>query len=376
MSFNVQSGVIRSWPVWARIGRGRQLIALTVLLAACTGDLAVSPNVAPEDAVGAIAVSPGVSIVAVGQTQQLTVTAHALTSAPITLDSVVYRLNTLADTARVKLSASGLVTALAPSTSAILVNVFGYKDGAVKADQAMLQTTAAAVSGLTLSIQPPSGDSTRLAAGTAKTIVARVWNPVTGDSVTKPIVRFTVGTGDSTRVAVYIPTLTSPSGQTTVVHPSSLSASAAQIRPLAGEGTVWIHAAITAFGTVLQDSVLYTLTYPFTQTISIGTQGNGVVSSYKDQTVTLAPGATITFTNNTSNLTGFGIAISFDNPSAATAAASPSVPGGSSGNVTTLTSGQSSARRFLMAGTYHWTMLASGPTPYGGQTFSGTIVIK
>jgi hypothetical protein len=349
---------------------------LVALLGACTGDLAVSPNVAPEDAVGTIAVSPGVSIIAVGQTQQLTVTALSLTNAPITLDSVVYRLNSAADTARVKLSASGVVTAIAPSTSAILVNVFGYKHGGVKADQAMLQTTATPVSGLTLSIQPPPGDSTRLAAGSTKTIAARVRNPVTGDSVLKPIVRFTVGTGDSTRVAVYIANLSSPSGTPSVIHPSSFSASAAQIRSLASEGTVWVHASITAFGTVLQDSVLYTLTYPFTQTISVGTQGNGVVSTFKDETLTLAPGATITFTNNTSNLTGFGIAISFDTPSAATAATTPSVPGGSSGNVTTLTSGQSSARRFLTAGTYHWTMLASGPAPYGGQTFSGTIVIK
>jgi hypothetical protein len=337
--------------------------------------LTEAPRIAPSDAVGAIAASPGVAIIAVGESQQLHVDAVSLTGEPIALDSVVYRINTVSDTARIKLDPNGLVTALAPSTGTMYVNVFGYKHGAVKADQVVLQTTAAEIPNLQLSIQPLAGDSARLAAGTSKTIAARIRNTA-GDSIVRPVIRYTVHTGDSTRVAVYIPQLASPAGQLLVSHPTILSAGVNQIRPLVGEGSAWIYATVNAFGTELKDSVLYTFTYPITQYVSFTTVGNGVVSSHKGQVVTLERNATVTFSNDTYGLDGFALTITFDDPAGATAASPPSTTGGTSGNITALSSGQSSDRRFATPGTYKWTVHADGLAPFTGQTFSGTLVIK
>jgi hypothetical protein len=122
--------------------------------------------------------------------------------------------------------------------------------------------------------------------------------------------------------------------------------------------------------------VLYTFTNAITQTISFSTVGNGVVSTYKDQVVTLERNATVTFSNSTYGLDGFTLAITFDNPAGATTASPPSTVGGASGNVTALSSGESSVRRFATPGTYKWTVYADGLAPFTGQTFSGTLVIK
>ena len=350
---------------------------------ACGRDEPTSPSVDsgdPATALYSISVSPRVAIVAVGATQQLSVSGVSLTGAPIaSLDTVKLVLANASDTARIRLSSDGLVTALAPSSAPILINVFGIKDQAARGDQAVLQVTATVVSGVTLSIQPTAPDSAKLARGSIKTIVPVVRNSATGQSVSNPVMRYFVKGSDVARVGVYAPTLTLPVvGLPVEAGPNINAPGVNQIRALAGEGTAWIRAAMTAYGTPLQDSVLYTFSYPYSANIVTFASGLLLKSDWAVATVYFAAGATLGFFNNIAATDGTTLTYTFDNPSAVTAAVPPSTVGGSSGNVVALPpGGQSSLRRFLTAGTYKWTVTAtSAIAAVNGQTLSGTIVIK
>jgi hypothetical protein len=350
----------------------------------CVGD-GITALKAPALAATSLAFvngSPTASIVAIGGTQQLSATGTTFTGAAITMDSVIYQLNTLSDSVRLRLANTGLVTALASTNrSPVRINVLGFKDGVVRGDQIVVQVTLAAPAGLVFSIKPIAPDSAKLASGTTKTINPVLMNPNTGESVSTPAVMYKIKGSDSARVDTFRGVVTYRITNTdimTVRTPQSPSAQQPnQITALRGEGTAWIYAAINAYGTAFADSVQYTFSYPYTQTIGTGKANLAIQSMYADQTVTLAPGATVTFQNTVPTTDPLTIAYTFDNPGGATAASPASTTGGASGNVTALAGGQSSRRQFLTPGTYKWTTTAAGgPAPWPGQTQSGTIVIK
>jgi len=359
------------------------LIGIT-LISGCVGDPITQITAAPLTLtdVAFLNAYPAASIVAVGGTQQLSATGITYTGEPVTqFDSVVYQYNSLSDTLRFKLSPSGLVTGVGTSgTTLMRVNVIAFKGSTIRGDQIIVQVTPATITGLTMSIQPVAPDSAKLAMGTRKTIVPVVRNPSTGESVANPAVIYEVRGSDSSRVDVFRGNVTyriNPSDLMIVRPGTSASVGTNQILALRGEGSARIYATIVAYGTALKDSVQYTFSYPYSQTISTQKLNLAVVNAFADQTVILAPGATLTFSNNVSSTDALTVTYTFDNPAAATAANPASTTGGASGDVTVLTGGQSSRRRFDTPGTYKWTAVTGGgQAPWTGQTLSGTIVIK
>ena len=183
-------------------------------LTGCVGDQSTAPTPrAPSVALGTVAISPANAIMAVGGTLQLSVTGQSLTGEPIAaFDSVQYLLQSAVDTLRVTLSPTGLVTAVAPSGQGrpVLINVIPFKDGIVKGDQSVIQVTATAVTGATLSIQPVAPDSAKLQQGARKTIVPVIKNPTTNERVANPTVRYRVSSGDIDKLGFYAPNFSTP----------------------------------------------------------------------------------------------------------------------------------------------------------------------
>jgi len=364
----------------------RAALAMAIAGAAgCVGDPAAlsSPN-APDTIMSAVQISPAVAVVSVGGTQQFTIAGTTLAGTPFTaFDSVVYSLNTLSDTARATITPDGMLRGTGVSTAAVLVNVLAYQRGAIRFDQALVQVTAAVVPVTALSIQPVAPDSAKLSSGIAKSIVPRLWNPVTNESVANPVMQYRVSPADAQKVALYFPTksITTPYGGYTVqtsrfIGSKSISPTANQIVPLVSEGSVWIYGAVTAYGTPLKDSVLYTFTYPYTATVTANKTNLELTSLSENQIVTLMHGATVTFTNGVAGTDPLTIAFTFSDSTAATAASPAATTGGASGNVTALRGGQSSTRVFATPGTYTWTAAAAGQAPWEGQVVHGTLVIK
>lgn len=359
---------------------------------ACTGDkhtTLVAPRLDPVS-VSSVLGWPPVSILAVGSTQQLSATGVAVSGEPIAaFDSAWFFFPNIyqsqADTSRVRLSSIGLITAVAPTTTPVELAVVGFKGGVGLGDMVLVQVTAAAIPGLTLSIQPAAPDSAKLAAGVTKAIVPVLRNPGTGATVANPAMRYLIKPEDQGRVQPYAPIvllrLPSKASNRDIGYfyrwSSSVSPASNQIVPLTGEGSAWIYATVNAYGTMLRDSVRYTFTYPYTKTIATVKANLAIASLYDGQTLTLAPGATVTFQNGVAAADPLQIAYTFDVPGAATAASPASMIGGSSGNVASLSGSQTSKRRFPTPGTYRWTATAAGgPAPWDGQSVSGMIVIK
>ncbi len=359
--------------------------ALAVLVTGCVGDPgALTGTTLPDQTIGAVVASPPVAILAVGGTQQLSITALSLTGTPITsFDSVRYFLQAPGDSLKVRLDAiSGVLTGRAPSSSDIRINVIAWQNRALKGDQILAQVTATSISGATLSIQPVAPDSARLASGTPKTIRPVIRDPGTGVSISNPVMRYTVRASDVDKMRVYDPTISVGSTLARVSKDFS-SLGTNQIMPLLGEGSAWVFATVNAYGTLLRDSVFYTFSYPYTATVaSTNTDISGentlvMTSTASGQTFILAPGATVTFQNSAATASAITMVYTFDNPAGATDAVPASSTGGASGNVTTLATNQSSRRRFLTAGTYRWTMtVTAGKSPWNGQKLTGTIVVR
>lgn len=363
------------------LARVSALGGFAVMLACADTPATPSMATSPSTTLAAVSASPQNTILAVGGTQQLSVAGTSLTEQPITqFDSVVYKLDDLADTLRVQLTATGLVTGLASSVSPIRVDVYVFLNGVARGDQVLLQVTPTVIAGLTLSIQPDVTDSARLAVGTPKFITPVIQNPGTGESVDNPTLLYSVKRADAKRVQIYIPYLTLSSGIDISTQPSYPYADVGQIMPLVPTGSAWIYASVSAYGTMLRDSVLYTFSYPYSMVIATGESGSvplDISNAFADQVLTLAPGATITFANYGSDNNLLTVSYTFDDPAAATEADVPSSDGGSTGNVSTLTSGLSSDRKFNTPGTYHWTASAAGwPSASNAKTLSGTIVVQ
>lgn len=332
-------------------------------------------------------VSPPVSIIAVGGTQLLSLTSNSYGGTPVTtFDSVMYIYSSISDSTIIGLASTGVMTGRSASPATVRVNVFAFQGNGVVGDQVLAQVTPTVMPGLALSIQPVAPDSAKLAASTVKTILPVLRNATTGLSLANPPMRYLVRGADSAKVEVYEQSISisGNGGQDIfVVRAGNNSSSNGaflqpnQIEALKGEGSVWIYALASVYGTILQDSVLYTLTYPYTVTIPTVKANLAVVSIYANQTVTLARGATVTFQNGVAATDPLTMAYTFDNPAAATAASPASTTGGAAGNVTLLTGGQTSRRQFLTPGTYRWTTTtAGGPAPWPGQNVTGSVLIK
>lgn len=360
-----------------RVTTGVMLVLLAAGVAGvvgCSSDPVTAPRQqSPDVVLGRAIVAPRVSVIAIGGTVQLSLVATSLAGTPLTdVDSVWYRLNSPSDTVRVRLDSTGVVTGRAVSMSPVLVNVFVFRNGTIKADQALVQVTSTVIPGVVLSIQPAPTDSTRLASGTVKTIVPILKNPTTGSAVSNPVMRYAVRPEDADKLGVYTPALRLPNGPYVQVTPyPSPSVGTNQIVPRLSEGQVWVYAETNAYGTVLRDSVLYTFTYPYAYTLTASQFGYALTSDFAGATVTLMHGAILTLANSLPNPST--VAFTFDNPSVAAAA----TVGGDSGNAPAVGQNARTTRRLTTPGTYHVTVSVPDSVPtVGGQSFSGTLVVK
>lgn len=363
------------------------LLGVIGMTASCfsDGSTATSPQPAAET-LGAVVAFPVNAIMAIGDTMTVTFTATTLTGTPTTtFDSVRYLLQNPADTIRVQLSPTGLVTARAVSltNNPVLVNVFAFRNGVAAADQVAIQIVATAISGVTLSIHPVAPDSAKMSWGSTKTIIPVIQNAAR-QKVANPIIRYEYGPGDSAIMQCYVPNFQG----TIALSQKELKLSNCGINGNAGsvalnrihafqKGTAWIHANMRVFGVMLRDSVQYTITNPYTGSIQIAPV-NLSANAPSNADVLIAPGGTIQFYNGFPASLGGAVSFTFDNPTAATSANPPSIYGDSTGNISSITVEQlGSARRFLTAGTYTWTATVTGGIPpYTGATATGKIRVE
>lgn len=370
--------------------RAVSMIVLLSVAAGCVGDKGVAPATrSTSQTLGRVVISPRNAIMAVGDTLTLTASTQALDgSAGGAPDSVVYSFQNVQDTLRLHLTTTGLLTAVAPSSTnnPAFVNVMVFKDGVVVADQAIIQITATRIAGVTLSIQPSPSDSAKLAWGSLKTIIPVIRNTTTGQQVTRPTVQYEYREQDSSAFQCYVPTITPPSTITeaqlelTVCGGKAFNAGKLrfnQIRALR-KGTGWVYANVTVYGVPLRDSVLYTLTNPYSGLVYLSTNGLQAGGNAFFSDVAIAPGGIVTFYNGFPPDLGITLTFAFDHPEAALATSPPSSNGGSAGNVTTLTSELSSSDRlFVTPGVYHVTAtVGGGVPPFTGSTTTGTITVQ
>jgi len=356
-------------------------------LGGCLGDKGVAPSLRPGDeTLGAIVVAPLNAIIAVGDTLHVTFTATTLTGASITsFDSVQYFVQRVADTLRVKVSSDGSVVGLAPSlnNSPVLLDVVAFKGGIAAADQTVIQVTVAKIIGATLSIHPVPPDSTKMQWGDTKRIVPVIRN-AGGQRVTNPTVRYEYGPGDSATMQCYVPAIPAigdltqaqlrlsdcgQNGNTGTVSVNRIHAFR--------KGTAWVHAHVSVYGVMLHDSVQFTITNPYGGGVQVGAI-SFLAGDPARSNVFIAPGGRIDFINGFDQSFGALVSYTFEDPSVATVANPPSPYGGTTGNITPLTSQELySSRVFLQAGVYRWTATVTGAIPpYTGATATGTITVE
>jgi len=371
--------------------RGRRIatvvatvVALSAtMVAGCTGDNSVAPSLrSPATTLGEVYVSPLNAVMAVGDTMSLTVTARTLSGAPLTtFDSVQYQLQNSTDSLRVRLSPSGLITALSPSgaNSPVLVQVIAFQDGLARANVAVVQVTATKFTGATLSIQPIAPDSARLAIGNDKTVNPVISNPLTGETVDGAAIRYEYGKGDSTTMLCYVPSfVVSPPLSSQQLTSSSCGANSVGLNQIHGNiaDTAWVIANVQVYGVPLRDSVRYIITNTFVQYAQVEVNRLGL-SGAGGNSFVIAPGGMMYFYNSLPTQLGATVDFVFDDPSAATVSNPPSDLGGTTGTITPLDPGMSATRQFLTAGTYRWVATVHGGIPpFAGATTTGYVIVK
>jgi len=372
-----------------RVSRqGRRLFlmmagSVTVTAAiACQGDNSAAPTLrSPATTLGAVRVAPLNAIVAVGDTLRLSVTGRSLTGVVLaSLDSVEYVLQNLTDSVRVRLSASGVITALTPSgpRNPVMVQVIGFKDGLALADVAVIQITQTAIAGATLSIQP--SDSARLAVGNDRQLNPVIKNPGTNESVNGPAIRYELGPGDSTAMSCFTPDLVA-TATITLQQLTTSACGGGYVRSLNTlhanlPGVAWVYANVTVYGVPLRDSVMFVLTNSFVEELDFGPYELNLTGPATN-TYIIAPGGIIYFVNSFPSSFGASVTWTFETPDGATATNPSSGFGGTSGNITPISGGEYAIRQFLTAGTYKWTATVTGGfPPFTGATTTGSVIVQ
>jgi len=353
------------------------------ILAGCSQDHGVAPTVrSPEATLGVIHASPLNAILAVGQTVQIDVAGQALSGQAITtFDSVVFATQSATDTLRVQVSPTGLVTGRAASGSnPVLLNVFAFKDGVIRADQVILQVTDSAITAPTLSIQPGPGESTTLSQNSSMQLTPVVRNAL-GSSVPYVSLRLLYHDADLGKLGCYVPNFPDVGKYTSTELSLPTCASSVGLNSIVAtdrSGSVWVIADASVYGVHLRDSVQYTMINPPSGLVAflprnLSLQGGTTLFG----AVYIVPGGQVTFYNFFDTGLGTSIDVVFDNPGAVAAVSPPSTTGGSSGNITALLGGQQTLRTFPTPGTYHYTATLSGSiAPFSGAQTSGEIVVQ
>lgn len=352
----------------------------------CIGERGTAPNARPTGStLGSVIISPINAIMAVGGTLQISAVGQSLAGTPLAdFDSVLYYFPNPADTERVHVTSAGLVTALSSTgvNAPVELYVIPFKGGIGKEDYVTIQVTDAVIPGVSsLSIHPVAPDSAKLAQASSKSIVAVIQNPTTHERVSNPTLRLTLDPADAWKALTWEQAAAPPGMDVRALTQFTTDVCCGTFNVMtvkADSGTAWVHAAANVYGTMLEDSVLYTFTprYAISITVqnvanSFAIIGNGNTAGY------LSPNGTVTITNSTNATLALPMTLTFSDSSAARPAVPASTIGGSSGDVTAIKPGQSTKRKFVTPGTYHWTATLGGSSPpFSGQTTTGTIVVR
>lgn len=372
-------------PSMLRTGYHRAFALATIVMAmGCNAEKTVVTELQPANvALGTVRVSPLNAIIAVGDSISIRVSGKTIDGVPlVSFDSVLYRLQSNTDTIRVRVSPTGMVTGRASSdANPVLLDVYAFKNGTVRVDEAIIQVTPTAFSGATLSIQPAVDDSTRLAEFSSKGIYPVIENASTGQRVDGPQLRLSYHESDAAKLGCYAPIYNDMGDFTSAelsVTPCGQRVGRNQIVALARNGTAWVIATATVYGVELRDSVQYTFTNQFSYYIEMGPNHLDVYGGQSTYGVIyLAPGATVQFAPFFDPALGGTVSWTFSDPSGATATIPPSEVGGATGNVSALNYGETATRRFMTPGTYTYTSTVTGAiAPFDGRSVTGTIVIE
>lgn len=373
-------------PSWLRFVRsGLLAVAILGSLAGCMSDKSISPNLrAPEGTLGQGVASPMNLIMAVGDTVTVGLHVTSLTGAPITsVDSTMYVLSVSSDSQYVHVSRSGLVTGMQPTMYPVKLWVLAFKDGAMSADEVILQVTSTAFTAARLSIHPTPPDSARWPVLSQKILNPVVRDTISGQTVSGVILRLEFGPQDSSSVVCFSEGFSNVG----LLISSQLSKNNCAFRPgidyntlnaLVGmrTGTIWVHANVLAYGRMLRDSLQFTFINPPTATIAFSTSNVAGGGANTPLNVAITPGGRVVFNNNYDRSFGTVIDVVFDNPAGAAGypATSPTAP---TGNIIGLKTGSPATRRFPTAGTYGYTFtITDGVTPFKGVTGRGTITVE
>jgi len=364
------------------------IVVVTLGLGACGGDsltLAPAPKIAFSNAVGTVTVSPRTAIVAVGGTVDFTPTVTDLNGDPLTVfDSVVYRLDSQADTTRIAVTKSGpatvRVTGRVESSGPMLLDIFVFKNNTVQADQAFVHVTDSVPTGPLKIVMKTA--TTSVIYGKQPTVNTNLVNGV-GDTVMVPLTRYRINGTDSAKILTYSPTIIAPGRSRGQYSPQGIPLSSEyvyffgqmnKIAVLAPTGSAYVYGDVNAYGTELRDSVLFTFGYPSTFSFSIQTKGPlqpyGVWDrrALVSQQVYQSP-ATLTFRNDM--YPEVPVDYVFDKPENALAV----VPGGPAGNIINLMSSES--RVFTTPGDYSFTVTVRGDQyPVTGQHYTIKFTVK
>lgn len=277
-----------------RLATSRGAVLLFALAAACGGnDTPTQPTkrVSPDVILGNVTVSPQATVIAAGGSQQLTLSGVTLSGGSVAaFDTVVY---TSSDSTRVKVSAAGLVTAVAGSkgvtSGAVRVVAFATLDGVTRSDTSYVSVVLNPGTAPTFSILDTAALHIKIPSLTTRPV--------------SPIVTYqgpggTQATLPASAVPIKIRVTPSATAQITATN---------QFRPVASTGSITVYAATTIFGVTLTDSMTYQLGDPIAYSILMyntglnfyqGTTASPSAAFNNQTTIYLQIGGKITFQNN------------------------------------------------------------------------------
>jgi len=280
-------------------------LAVALAAAGCSGD---SPASLPTDLTAmpwTLRQDIGAATVAVGGTQQLTVTATRLDGDTVATPALTF---TSGDVNKVTVTAAGLVTGVAVTTTAVPVIASAFVNGVTLADTTMVVVTATARAFNTFSIHPAPTDSARLPQGGSRFLTFKATDS-SGAAITTLSVKYQS------------------------LDPRIISISYGSLLGTL-RGSAKLVASTTSYGVTRVDTVEYTVTYPMTAYTYVY--------------------ATAPFFTNKLPIVGVGGSVSWYNysgaPATLTFSDSTGVVGG--GNIVNLAAYAGATRTFTVPGNY------------------------
>jgi hypothetical protein len=295
------------------------------VFARCAQHATAPPNIPIDQLFMSVAVSPQATTLAVGGTQQVTVTPLNPSGTPLAGGSAAVFASS--DSTHITISPTGVITALQPTVGGpMFFTVTLQLHGVTHVDTAYVSVTPTRQAAASLTINPP------------------------------PLVPIY----DQTPVTVPVVVLDSNGNVLSGIYPyfsvsqNSGATIAASLGTLTGVslGKAWVHASVTAYGVPLQDSVQVTFTYPLFEFIQFANNGSALTATNGipgvDSVWLSAGGQVVVFNNSTDS-----ISVIFDDSTAVVGA-----------NIHGL--GASLAfLQFPTAGTYNWHVPGVSPPVTG-----------